>query len=109
LTQASGDNRFAVWRRAAASVMQRDPLSLIPICEIGMDQRRLDAVSVDRASKEQDLPAAVAFLIHDEMWVETDEPIDKMISLVRAEMEAAALSVGLVVPVRIEGPASRSR
>jgi hypothetical protein len=45
----------------------------------------------------------VAFLLHDELWVECD-PADAEVvaALVRAEMMTAALGLGVYVPVRID-------
>jgi hypothetical protein len=65
------------------------------------------AVAVDRAIRQQGLPAAVAFLLFDELWVEADDPGDEINSLVRATMEAAAMADGVRVPVRIEEPGSQ--
>jgi hypothetical protein len=49
------------------------------------------------------LPAAVAYLLFDEMWIETDPSIaPQVVELVRREMEGAALSLGITVPVRLE-------
>jgi hypothetical protein len=65
------------------------------------------AVAVNRAIGEQGLPAAVALLIFDELWVEADDPGEEIIALVRATMEAAAEADGVRVPVRIEEPGSQ--
>jgi hypothetical protein len=48
-------------------------------------------------------PAAVAFLLHDELWVETGpEVLARVAALVRREMEGAALALGVEVPVRLD-------
>ena len=60
------------------------------------------AVAVDRAIQLQGLSAAVAFLLFDELWVEADPDDNRIVALVRAEMEAAALADGVFVPVRFD-------
>ena len=60
------------------------------------------AVMIEKAITVQGVSAAVAFLLYDEIWVEADRPHDMVISLVSAEMEAAALADGVLVPVRFE-------
>jgi DNA polymerase-1 len=58
---------------------------------------------VDAALKADGLAAAVAFLLYDEMWVETDSAIERqVVALIRREMEATALALGVMVPVRID-------
>ena len=61
-------------------------------------------MAVDRAIAEQGLPAAVAFLLYDELWVEAEPDDGRVVPLVRAEMEAAALADGVFVPVRFDEP-----
>jgi len=51
------------------------------------------------------MPAAVAFLLFDELWVECDPgSIPAITSMVRAEMEAAAADFGLTIPVKFDIP-----
>jgi hypothetical protein len=58
-------------------------------------------VAVVRAIEAEGLPAAVAFLLFDELWVECDPAVVIAVAeLVRVEMEAAALADGVTVPVR---------
>jgi hypothetical protein len=58
-------------------------------------------VAVDRQLEARGLPAAVAFLLHDELWVECDQAVVGTVAeLVRVEMEGAALADGVMVPVR---------
>jgi hypothetical protein len=55
------------------------------------------------ALEMEGLPAAVAFLLFDELWVECDPDVEpQVVELVRREMEAAPVVVGVTVPVRIE-------
>ena len=58
------------------------------------------AVAVDAAIAENRLPAAVAFLLFDELWVEADPGDERIVPLVRAAMEAAALADEVLVPVK---------
>jgi hypothetical protein len=45
----------------------------------------------------------VAFLLFDELWVECDPAVEaRVVELVCREMAAAALDLGVEVPVRIE-------
>jgi DNA polymerase-1 len=61
------------------------------------------AVGVARALEARGLPAAVAFLLFDEMWVECAPDAAALVAaLVRTEMEAAAAADGLAIPVRID-------
>lgn len=62
------------------------------------------AVAVDRAIWAQGLPAAVAFLLYDELWVEAEPADGRVVPLVQAEMGDAALADGVFVPVRFDGP-----
>jgi hypothetical protein len=58
---------------------------------------------VDAALTAERLPAAVAFILYDELWVETDPSAElRVIEIVGHELEAAALDLGIAVPVRIE-------
>jgi hypothetical protein len=59
------------------------------------------AASVHGKIADGGLPAAVAFLLYDEMWVETDQP-DEVRRLIKGQMEEAAKSVGVLIPVRFE-------
>jgi DNA polymerase-1 len=67
----------------------------------------LAALRVAHAIEAEGLPADVAFLLFDELWVETDPVAEaEATALVHREMEAAAQAVGVFVPVRMEdGPA----
>jgi DNA polymerase-1 len=56
-------------------------------------------VAIDRAIRERNLPATVALLVYDEVWVEVDPGCD-ILPLIRKEMEAAAQALGVFVPVR---------
>jgi hypothetical protein len=59
------------------------------------------AVLVGSALEAAGLPAAVAFLLFGELWVESDPAAARRVeALVRAEMEAAAAADGLVIPIR---------
>jgi hypothetical protein len=58
---------------------------------------------VDDALAAEGLPAAVAFLLYDELWVECDPAIvPQVVELLRREMEAAAQALGVMVPAKIE-------
>jgi DNA polymerase-1 len=60
-------------------------------------------LSVDDALAAEGLPAAVSFLLFDEMWVETDPAaVPRVAELIRREMEAAGEALGVVLPVRLE-------
>jgi hypothetical protein len=60
-------------------------------------------LAVARTLEAQGLPATVAFLLHDELWVETDPAaLVRVAALVRQEMEAAAVALGVEVPVRLD-------
>jgi hypothetical protein len=61
------------------------------------------APRVARAIESEGLPAAVAFLLFDELWVEADpDALTCTAALVRREMEAVALAVGVAVPARLD-------
>jgi hypothetical protein len=61
------------------------------------------ALRVARAIESEGLPAAVAFLLFDELWVEADPAaLACTAALVSREMEAAALAVGVAVPARLD-------
>jgi hypothetical protein len=67
------------------------------------------AVGADRAIEAAGLPAAVAFLIFDELWVECGpEAAAEVARLVRSEMEAAAAAEGLAIPARLDESAPES-
>jgi len=58
---------------------------------------------VDRAIDAAGLPAAVALLLFDELWVECEPGAAAAVAaLVRAEMATAGLGLGVNVPVRID-------
>jgi hypothetical protein len=62
---------------------------------------------VDAALTTEGLPAAVALLLFDELWVECDPAaVPRVVELVRREMEGAALALGIVVPVRLDDEAA---
>jgi hypothetical protein len=59
-------------------------------------------VAVHRAIEAEGIPAAVAFVLFDELWVESDPSAAiRVEDLLRAEMAAAALADDVMVPVRI--------
>jgi len=61
------------------------------------------SAGVLRAIESEGLPAAVNFLLYDEIWVECDPEIATQIeALVRVEMGAAAEMDGLKIPVRFD-------
>ena len=60
------------------------------------------AVAVDRAISEQRVPAAVSFLLFDELWVEAEPADERIVPLIRDEVEAAALTDGVYVPVKFD-------
>jgi DNA polymerase-1 len=63
------------------------------------------AVAITAALAASGLPADVAFLLFDELWVEsTPEALTYVADLVRSEMTAVALGLGVFVPVKIDPP-----
>lgn len=62
------------------------------------------ALRVDAAIAKSNLPAAVAFLLYDELWVEADPTDERMVPLIHEEMVLAALMDHVWVPVRIDEP-----
>jgi hypothetical protein len=59
-------------------------------------------LSTDRIIHAERLPAAVAFLLFDEVWVEADPAaIPRVEHVLRVEMQAAGTVLGIELPVRI--------
>jgi DNA polymerase-1 len=68
------------------------------------------AAGVARALEAECLPAAVAFLLFDELWVECDPSAAARVeAVVRAEMGAAAATDGLTIPVRFDVGAAHAK
>jgi hypothetical protein len=68
------------------------------------------AIRIDDAIRTEGLPASVAFLLYDEIWVEAEAYVlPQIIDLIRSEMEAAALAFGVTIPVKFgsDAPASQ--
>jgi DNA polymerase I-like protein with 3'-5' exonuclease and polymerase domains len=58
---------------------------------------------VDSAITTQGLPASVGFLLYDELWLECDPVVARIVAqVVVIELERAALSLGVMVPVRLK-------
>jgi hypothetical protein len=112
LAQQARDTGFVVTLAGRRVLLAADELNHGGKCVNRVVQGTAAAIFNNAVSRVADaietegLPAAVAFLLFDELWTETDPAaVPQVEEVVRREMEGTASDLGVVVPVRIDSSA----